>query len=175
VHVGSDGEVVEVSVEHAGNGPRQHGGLEDDIGVGEQDELAGGACGAALQRVVLAQPPRGELGDVLHLQSRVGSGELVEDGAGAISRAIVYGDDLEVGIVETQQRPHRLADVALLVARRNDHRYPRQGGTPSGVRELHLIDVLDVLFAGYRIGGNRQPCEQRQYGDNEKGGVHASG
>jgi hypothetical protein len=77
-----------------------------NVGIGEQDPLAGGGRGAVGQGVVLAEPAFGQRGDMHDLQPCVGLGQLVEDRAGGVLRAVVDRDEFPIGVVECQHGRH---------------------------------------------------------------------
>ena len=56
--VGRRRQMIDAVRQGIGNRPAQRGGLEDDVGVGEQQPFAVRAIGAELQGVVLSQPAR---------------------------------------------------------------------------------------------------------------------
>jgi len=119
-------EVVEALAHGVRGGLTQRALREHDVRVGEEQPLAGRALGASPQRVVLAEPPRRQLVDAKHQQSLVPRGEVSEDGARRVARAIVDGDDLEARIVLREQRSDGVPDGRAFVARGNDHRKGRQ-------------------------------------------------
>ena len=172
VHVGGDGEVVEPAFPNARHRPGQHRGLEEYIGVGEQNQLAGRLLGSALQGVVLAEPAVGQLGEVQYPQARIRRRQLVEDLAGAVVRSVVDGDDLEVGVIERENRAHRPGEVAFFVARRHQHADARRRGYRLSTRKWHLVHVANELRTGGDVGRENRPAGERQHADDEKGRLH---
>jgi len=71
--------------------------------------------------VGLAEPAGGEIGDVDDGKAlgMVG-GEIVEDGAGRVGRAVVDSEDVEVGVDLGEKGLDRFADGPLLIACGND-------------------------------------------------------
>ncbi len=59
VHRRGDGQVIDLLILQVGHGVAERGGLHDDVGVGEQQQLSGGLMGGQIQGVVFSQPAGG--------------------------------------------------------------------------------------------------------------------
>jgi hypothetical protein len=70
------------------------------VSVGKEEPVTIGLFGAEVEGVDLAQPPIGQFLDPYHPHHlRPLGGESGEDLAGAVGRAVVHGDDLEMARV----------------------------------------------------------------------------
>lgn len=142
-------QVVEAVGLEGGDRFLERRGSEDDVGVGEQQQLATGRGGADVHGVVLAQPAVGQVADGDDLQFGVSLVQTGKDRRGAVARAIVDDHHLLAGVVQGQHRAKRGLDLRLLVARRDEDRHARPGGRavadlrgqgagePSAVQEQH--------------------------------------
>ena len=110
---------------HAARGPV---GGEDHVGVGEEQDFAGGRVSAALGRVGLAEPAGREFVDVQHLQARVSGAQPLGDLAGAVGGAVVDEDDLVVGVAKGEERAQGPFHGARLVVGGDDDREARERG-----------------------------------------------
>ena len=81
---------------------------------------------AAVKRVILAEPARGQLVDAHYPQALIARCLAREDRRGRIARAIVDDNHLAVRVILRQHRVERDFQVTLFVARRDHHRYARR-------------------------------------------------
>ncbi len=95
---------------------------EQDVGVREQDPVAGGRGRPLVHGVRLAEPPRGQHVDARDPQRRVRGRQLAQDAAGRVLGAIVDRDHLVRGVVLRQQRRDRAAHAGRFVPAGDDHR-----------------------------------------------------
>src|SRR5262249_36694006 len=80
-------------------------GLDFGIGVDGNDDFALRPCHRVVQRSGFAAV------DLMNdLNARLGAEVAVEQGGGAVARAIVHHDDVHVGIIRRENRSHRLYD-----------------------------------------------------------------
>ena len=99
-HGGKGDEMVGTGSDGAGEGEADGCGVEDDVGVGEEQIVGWGLAGGEGHGVGLAEPTDGEFSDVEGAESvGVLHGDGVDDCAGGVGGAVVDGDDLEVGII----------------------------------------------------------------------------
>ena len=146
--------------------PPQGVGLEENVGVGEQQPVSGGLLAGRPHGVRLAEPARRQFRDVDDFQEsmRLWAGDdIVHDLAGSVGRAVVHRDHFVVGIVEGEQTDERFPDVLFLVAGGNDDAgagvalRSRGRAVPSRTR-----DVRHLRHAQGSVYDPREPG-QRQY------------
>ena len=118
--VGQEREHVEAAALEGGNGGGQRIGLVDDVGVDEEQQLAARAKASLVQRPRLAEPAGRRLLAVDDGEARIVDG--ARGGAGAVGRAVVDHDQLEVAIGRGKESTNRRGDDARLIARRDDDR-----------------------------------------------------
>src|SRR5580692_1652050 len=76
---------------------------ENYIGIGEEKPLPGGDFERFLQRMRFPKPAAWKLGDMKSVKTGMCRGKIIENAAGGILRAIVYGDDFQIWIVERRK------------------------------------------------------------------------
>lgn len=111
-----DQDVGVVGRVEASGDAAQRSGRQGVVTVEEEQVVAGRQFDPGITGV--AQPH--VLGQVEYAHPGVALRVLVEDGAGAVRRAVVHGDDLEVGEVLLQHGVEALPDIPLHVVRRHD-------------------------------------------------------
>ncbi len=106
-----------------GNRPAQGVGLEENIGVGEEQPVASRLFTRDPHGVRLAQPAGRQFCNVdnsqLAMRFRPGR-NLIHDLAGVVGGAVVDRNHFKVGILESQQAGEGFADMRFFVASRND-------------------------------------------------------
>lgn len=119
---GGDGdEVVGVGGYGVGEGDADGGGVEENVGVGEEQVVGGGLAGGEGHGVGFSQPAGREFGDVEDAEFfRVLGGDGVDDCTGLVGAAVVDGDDVEVGVVLCEERVERGSNVGGFVAGGDD-------------------------------------------------------
>jgi len=96
--------------------------MEEDVGVGEEEIVGAvegdGVAGGEGHCVGFAEPAGGEFGDVEDGEFVwVLRGEGVHDRTRGVGGAIVYGDEVEVGVLLIEERFEAGGDVSGFVAR----------------------------------------------------------
>jgi hypothetical protein len=122
VGVGGDGREPGPAQERHGGGDAVRRHL--DVGVDEDQHAARRVLGEPGARPGLAQPAAGErcAAAVEHLQPRVAVGRGAHHVGGAVGRAVVEHEHLEVGDPDRgEQRGDARRDARGLVARRHEH------------------------------------------------------
>ena len=170
---GCCGEVIKSFPGEVTHAARRGVGIEDYIGVGEEQDFAVGSVGAALGRVGLAEPSRREFVDVQHLEARVAGAEAFGDLRGAVGGAVVDEDDLVVRVAQVEERPQGRFHGALLVVGGDDDGEPGEGGIVRAWR-CHLFQPGDFVVAVYGGDGDRHPCGESEGREGELGG-HGGG
>jgi hypothetical protein len=166
--------VVGVSGEGVGECETDGGGMEEDVGVGEEEVTRGGVAGGEGHGVGFAEPAGREFGDVDGTDSfRVLGGDGVDDGAGLVGAAVVDGDDVEVGVFLGEESVQRCGDAGGFVACRDDHR--DRGRSCWGDVVLRIEEIGDAREADG--GGNHfpEPGEGDEPRDEFEGEDHAAG
>ncbi|SRR5258706_7213055 len=96
-------EVVEAAPFCERDGTSEDVGFEADISIGEEQPIAGGYFVAFLEGVWFAEPAGRQLIDVHSAEPGMGGRDFVEDAAGGVFRTVVYGDDLEIRVIDFHQ------------------------------------------------------------------------
>ena len=95
-------------------------GVECDVGVEEEEEVASGDGGGLAEGVVLAGPAPGEFADLDEPEARVLRGEVAEDAGRVVVGAVVGDDDLEGGVVLGEKGAQGAGDVGGFIAGRDE-------------------------------------------------------
>jgi hypothetical protein len=130
------------------------------VGVGKEEPVTIGPFGPEVEGVVLAQPSIGQFLDPYHPHNlRPLGGEPGEDLAGAVGRAVVHGDDLEMArVVLSEDGPERRFDGIPLVAGRHDDRdgrvaFERVLAPPCLAQNGHTPHAAEPVNAHREPGG----------------------
>src|SRR3954467_6391065 len=112
---GREDEVVSVEFDGFTHGELESSRTEEDVAVGEENPGRCCAVCSGSEGVRLAEPACGEFSDVddFELVGAIASacfgGNCVHDAAGAISGAVIDGDDLEFDAGRCEERAEALA------------------------------------------------------------------
>jgi hypothetical protein len=126
VHVGNQREVIEARGLAMRHGPPDGAGLVHHVRVGKYEILSARSGCALPERVVLAQPLRGQLAYVDDAKPRPLRAHPLEDFTRCVRRPVVHRDHFESRVVEGEDGADRRLDRGRFVARRNDDRYDRR-------------------------------------------------
>ena len=127
-------------------------GPHDHVGVGEYEYAAGCSARAAFERVILAEPSRGQFIDAHHREACVARRFAREDNRRRVIRTVVDDDHLIVRVILREQRVERGFDAARLIARRDHHGHARR---PCGQRRWNIAQEPDRPIAA----GPKPPLE----------------
>ena len=120
-------EVHPLGIEHGERAGDQLGGMPR-IGVGEQQQRAGGGAIPLHQRPLLPEPPCWQIASPHQSHAGIGRADPGNDLRRRIARAIVHDDDLERRVRRRENRSQARLDVHGFVAGGNDHGEARAGG-----------------------------------------------
>ena len=96
--------------------------VQQAIGVGEEQPVAGRGLRADVQRVRLAQPALGQRRHLDEPHARIVGGEAADDRRRRVDRAIAHDDHLERDAALGEELADRGLDAVGFVAGRDDHR-----------------------------------------------------
>ena len=114
--------MVQLSSSKQRDNAAQRVGLELYVRIGEHEQLAARNLISTLKSVRFAEPALRKFANVHDLQLRMVLRECIENTRGVIGRAVVYGNDLQVGIIDGHQSVQRSGQLFLLIASSEDQR-----------------------------------------------------
>lgn len=168
--------MVEVLPDEVAHAERGGVGGEDHVGVGEEEDFAGGRSRAAPGRMRLPEPARREFFDVQDVEASVAGGQTLGYLSRAVGGAVVDQDDFVVMVVEGEERPQGGFHGALLVVCGDDDREAGERRL-AGVWWGHVFQPGDPVAIDQGADGEGHPCgkgEGRQ-GEREGQGRSRSG
>ncbi len=112
--------MVQVVPRCQSDGPAEDVGFEADISIGEEQPIAGGNLVSFLQRVWFPKPAGRQFRNMHDAEPRMRSGIIVENAPGRIIRTVVYGDDLEIRVIDFHQSGESGRKFFLFIARGKD-------------------------------------------------------
>src|SRR5205807_9142112 len=98
VNVTEEREVIEVAGLDESHRAAERIGGEADVGIGEEEPLAGRGFVSLLQGMRFAEPALRKVFHMDNAETIVASRGIVEDRRGFVLRAVIDGDDFQVGI-----------------------------------------------------------------------------
>ena len=141
-------------------------GGEGHVGVGEEQDLAGGRVRPALGRMGLAEPSRREFVDVQHLEPRVPGAQAFSDLPGAVGGAVVDVDHLIVRVAQDEERLQGPFDRALLVMGGDDDGETGERGVV-GAGWCDIVESRDLVVVTYGGYGEGHPCSEGEGSESE--------
>jgi hypothetical protein len=95
--------------------------LEFYVCISKYEEFTGGRFESTLQSMRFSEPALRQLAHVYYFQLRMICGELVENSRSGIGGAIVYRDDFEAWIVDSDKRFQSRGQFFLFIACGKNH------------------------------------------------------
>jgi len=152
--------------EAEGDGAR----VEFDVSISEEEPWGGGAGGGEGKGVGLSEPAFGEfpiVDDFELVWGGVGfGGDGVHERAGAVSGAVVDGDDLEADSGRGEEGAKGGLDGGFFVAGGDDYGYVWAGAGGGGARGVGVGEVGEGGDAAKGHGGLAEPAEGEQRGED---------
>jgi len=169
-HLGAkdQAQMTQIRSDHSPHGAPQRRWFECHVRIGEQKKCAACLIRAELESMSFPEPSPGQFRYVKDLEARVGSGQGVQQIAGPVRGPVIDYDDLEVWVVEPENRRERPLDGPLFVAGRHDDAHPGQVGSS---KTWDLLQIFHQVKTPPDFQGNPRGEYQRGNGDNE-GEVH---